>query len=360
MLTPLPQPLSVSDSASRADARLREVLALHLDPRDGSAYWLDRQSAMNFDIRREIRSVADLQHIGPMAPAALARRPLLDFVPRALHTDRNDWILAQTGGATGCPVWTVYAPREFEEAFVAPFTAAAAHVGFPRGGLWLYAGPSGPHIIARAARRLARTCDAPEPFSVDFDPRWARKMPAGSFGAQRYLQHVVDQALAVIESQEVTVLFTTPPLLTALAPHMTPPQRDRIRGIHYGGTHLSAAALRDFQTRWFTQAVHLSGYGNTLFGCCLELDVSPGRVPAYFPHGDRLILTPAPGAAPNAARVPLCFSRLDATMLLLNVEERDTAEFVQPPVGAPRGFNVAGARDVGPDTGTQLPAAGLY
>lgn len=360
MLTVPSQPCSADNSTDRVDARLREILALHLDPRDGSAYWLDRQPALNFDIRREIRSVSDLYRLGPMAPAALAQRPLLDFIPRALHAHRNDWILAQTGGATGRPVWTVYSAQEFEAAFVAPFAAAAAHVGFPRGGLWLYAGPSGPHIIARAARRLARTCGAPEPFSVDFDPRWARKMPAGSFGAQRYLQHVVDQAFAIIASQEISVLFTTPPLLAALAPRMTPAQRERIRGIHYGGTHLSAAALSDFQTRWFPQAVHLSGYGNTLFGCCLELDIAPGRVPAYFPYGDRLILTAAPGAAADAARVPLCFSRLDATMLLLNVEERDSAELVPPPAGAPAGFNIAGARDVGPDAGTQLPAVGLY
>lgn len=359
MLTATERESLASAAADSARDRLRRILALHFDARDGSAYWLERQAALDFDVRSEIQAIADLERLGTMAPATLAERPLLDFVPRSLHESRKDWILAQTGGATGSPVWTAYSPAEFESAFVTPFVMAAAHVGFPRGGVWLYAGPSGPHIMGRAAQRLARACGSPQPFSVDFDPRWARKLPAGSFGERRYVQHVVDQAQAIVDTQDVEVLFTTPPLLRALAASMTAAQRDRVRGVHYGGTQLHAAALTEFQVKWFPRAVHLSGYGNTLFGCCLELDVSPGRVPTYFPHGDRLLFH-ASGRTPDSSRRPLSFSRLDETMLLIHVVERDAAELVPPPENAPDGFQLPGVRNVRPVEDSSARAVGLY
>ncbi|MBI5865640.1 MAG: hypothetical protein HZB38_14255 [Planctomycetes bacterium] len=359
----LSTPTIAAEPGSAADAanvRLRAALAMHLHPRDGSAYWLERQAVAGFDIRSEIRTIDDLLRLGTTSPAELTTRPLLDFVPRCLHQSRNDWIIAQTGGTTGNPMWTAYSQDEFQAAFVAPFVAAAEHVRFPRGGAWLYAGPSGPHIIGRAARRLAKACDSPEPFSVDFDPRWARKMPAGSFGAERYVRHVVEQAMAVIESQYIEVLFTTPPLLIALAEAMTDTQRDRIRGVHYGGTHLTVAALKDLQTRWFPNAVHLSGYGNTLFGCCLELDASAGRTPTYFPHGDRLVFGIATEPVQGSPRAQLCFSRLDDTVLLINVAERDAGVLAAPPPDAPAGFHLPGVSDVGPIERPDQPARGLY
>lgn len=351
---------ATSQSSSDAVARrLRRVLALHLDPRDGSRYWLDRQATLRFDIRDEIRRLEDLPRLGTMTPGELGERPLLDFVPRALHSRCTGWIRAQTGGAAGNPVWTRYSPDEFHEAFVDPFVVAAAHVGFPTNGTWLYAGPSGPHVIGRAARRLALATGAGEPFSVDFDPRWARKLPEGSFARERYVQHVVEQALAVVAAQPIDTIFTTPPLLAALAPRMSDSQRRRVRGVHYGGTQLSAGALAEFESTWFPDAVHLSGYGNTLFGCCLELDVSAGRVPSYYPHGDRLVFEGV-GDERGAGARAIAFSRLDESMLLIRVAERDAAELVAPPTGAPAGFHLAGVRNVGPIAGAESAAAGLY
>lgn len=340
--------------------RLRHVLSLHLDPQGGSRYWRDRQAALDFDIRNEVREVAQLPRLGTMQPGDLVARPLFDLVPRSLHGLRADWIIAQTGGATGNPVWTAYSQTEFRAAFIEPFLVAAAHVGFPRGCDWLYAGPSGPHVIARAAACLAKEFGNGEPYMVDFDPRWARKLPDGSFGQQRYVQHVVDQVLSILAIQPVNVLFTTPPLLSALAPCMTEPQRLGIRGVHYGGTHLDPAALAEFQKRWFPNAVHLSGYGNTLFGCCLELDVSVGRVPRYFPHGNRLLFAATGTTGHENSRCPIQFSRLDESVLLINMFERDSAEMVEPPSNAPEGFHQSGLRNVGPTLGTDRPAVGLY
>lgn len=352
-----------ADAGRSLTARLRHVLHAHFDPIAGTPYWLDRQKSLGIDVRDRVRTVDDLALLGAMSPHALAGRSILDFVPRRLHDTRTEWIIAQTGGATGMPAWTAYGPAEFREAFVTPFARAAEHVGFPRGEAWLYAGPSGPHIIGRAAADIARETGSPPPFCVDFDPRWARKLGEGSFAQRRYLEHIVEQSLDVISTQDIGVMFTTPRVLTNLAPRMSEKQRRRVRGVHYGGMRLDPAELETLQTTWLPGAVHLAGYGNTLFGCCLELDASPGRVPTYFPFGDRLLLSvvDGPGAANHESRRGrVCFTRLDETMLLVNFIERDEAGLTASPSGAPTGFHHAGLRDVGPAADAPSVAAGIY
>ncbi|MCP6726024.1 hypothetical protein NL526_28610, partial [Klebsiella pneumoniae] len=86
-----------------------------------------------------------------------------------------------------------YRSDELLEAFVDPFVSAARALGFPTSEQWLFIGPSGPHIIGKVVKHLAGRFESAEPFSVDFDPRWAKKLPRGSFAAHRYLAHVVEQ-----------------------------------------------------------------------------------------------------------------------------------------------------------------------
>lgn len=349
--------MNPATSDAEIDVRLRDVLAIHFDPKHGSPFWLRRAEALGFDPRSDIKCVADLARFGIMEPKELADHPLEDFLPRPLLDQTSELILAQTGGTLGQPVWTAYLESEFREAFVEPFVVAAAHVGFPMGKNWLYVGPSGPHIIARAADAIARSTGSMPAFSVDFDPRWAKKLSPGSFAAKRYLQHVVDQALAVLESQEITIIFSTPVVILAIAGTMERRLRDRIRGVHYGGVAIDSSEMGSLQTKAFPNAVHLSGYGNTLFGCCLELEVSVGRELTYFPHGNRILFgvidkdTEQPDR-PVYRRVgaegPLVFSRLDKTILLLNVLERDHVKLCEPPARSPAGFQHMGVESPSP------------
>ncbi len=333
------------------EVRLRDVLAIHFDPENGSPYWLDRASELGFDPRVEVKCVADLARLGTMDPTDIATRGLEEFLPRPLLDRKGELIVAQTGGTLGQPAWTAYLENEFREAFVDPFVVAAKHVEFPAGGTWLYVGPSGPHIIDRAADAIARSTGSMTPFSVDFDPRWARKLVTASFASKRYLQHIVDQALAILKSQAITILFSTPVVIRSLADSMPSEHRDRIRGVHYGGMAITSGEMKSVQREAFPNAVHLSGYGNTLFGCCLELGVAVGRELTYYPHGDRIlfgVLDEQAGGAgdPIYGRVgatgPLVFSRLDETVLLINVLERDCVRLCDPPTKAPAGFWLMG------------------
>jgi hypothetical protein len=344
--------------------RLRRVLGIHFDADHGTPFWLDRQRELGLDAREDIRVPEELALLGMMTPADLAGRPLLDFVPRRFHGELAAWILGQTGGTTGGGVWTIYRPDEFAEAFIAPFTQAAAHVGFPRGERWLYVGPSGPHIIGKVVRDLAASMASHDPFSVDFDARWAKKLPEGSFAMDRYLSHVVDQAMGIVRSQEIGVIFTTPPVLASLASAMSPGQRQRVRGIHYGGMEVTPQTLAQMQLDHFPDAVHLSGYGNTLFGCCLELDVPLGRTPEYFPFGTRLLLEVVDEQGrtpPQGESGAVCFTRLDESCLIVRMKERDAATLVPTPPAAPDGYLLPGVR--GPHSPRSLApqqTKGLY
>lgn len=332
-------------STSQSDW-LREVLSVHFDPNWGTPFWLERLGALDVNPTAPDICIEDLPRFGPMPMAALARRPVEDFVPRRFHPVLHRFVNAETGGTTGPPKRTVFRDDEFHAAFVTPFVAAASAMGFPHRCHWLYIGPSGPHIVGKGARACASALQAMDPFSVDFDPRWFRKLPPDSVSRERYLAHVLRQALDILETQAIGVLFSTPPVLEALAEQLNPDTRGRIRGVHTGGI---AAAPR-FWTRvsaWFPNAAVLGGYGNTLAGVCPQVAWEPGALPVYFAHGKRLHFRLIDIGANGRGTV--VFSRLDESMFLPNVIERDEASFAPlPALPGLEGFSQFGLSDPRP------------
>ncbi|MEN6426845.1 MAG: hypothetical protein ABFE13_15905 [Phycisphaerales bacterium] len=352
-------------------ARLERILRIHFDANHGTPYWLEKQRELGIDAVERIRSIEDLAVLGPMDELALAERPIEDFIPQALR-GHNDYLLAETAGTLGRPKTAVHRADEFEAAFVTPFIKAARRAGFPEGGHWLFIGPTGPHIIGRAARRCARALGAADAFTVDFDPRWAKKLPAGSLAAQRYLMHIQDQALAVLEVQKIKVLFVTPAVLDSLTDRIDQATRAAVRGVHLGGM----AASAEFMARtaeMFPSAVVLSGYGNTLFGVVPQLGYSHETGFDYFPHGDRLVVRLIPlgedGDEPDVTalvehgrRGRVMAHRLDEMQFLPNLLERDSAVRIPPrPDAAAEGFLQDGLRDPQPIVSETIkPAIGLY
>jgi thienamycin biosynthesis protein ThnN len=328
--------------AGGEDGRLREVLGRHFHPEHGSAYWLRRQEELGWDVRDRVRTWDDLWLLGPTPLDDLRRHPVRAFIPRAWHGQLHRFVVGETAGTSGGPRLTAYRDDEFQAAFVAPFLRAARAAGFPHGEPWLWVGPSGPHIIGKVVRELARQTGSMDPFSVDFDPRWAKRLAGGSLARQRYLDHVTGQALDVLERELVGVLFITPPALAALARRMSDRQREAIRGVHYGGLSMSAETVNAFRAA-FPRAVHLAGYGNTLFGVVMEVADGPRQALDYFPLGDRVrfhVAGEGEGGGAGADWPPcllgrgrpgrVLFHRLDESCLLVGVRERDEAERVAP------------------------------
>jgi len=267
------------------DDRLRDLLELHFHPEWGSSYWLQRQEQLGWSVRDRVRTPDDLWLLGPMPLADLRRCPVRAFIPQAFHGQWPRFIVGETAGTSGEPCATAYRDDEFQAAFVAPFLRAVKATGFPRGEPWLWVGPSGPHIIGKVVRELARQTGSMDPFSVDFDPRWAKRLADGSTARQRYLEHVTTQALDVLRREEVGILFITPPALAALAARLSDSEREAIHGVHYGGMSLTPETVNDFRAA-FPRAVHLAGYGNTLFGVVMEVADGHRLAMDYFPLGD--------------------------------------------------------------------------
>ena len=373
-----PAPLSKAGTAKdwgdRWMSRIAHVLSIHFDPVGGSPYWLQRQEALGIDVRAEVRTVTDLVKFGPMDEDSLATRPVEDFIPRYLLSRRSEFIITETAGTLGRPKFGVHRRDEFKMAFVDPFVVAATRIGFPRGVNWLFVGPSGPHIIAKAASACAAALGSPDPFTLDLDPRWAKKLPPGTFGWRRYVEHVESQALTVLNSQKIGVLFSTPVVLESLGQRLPREKREAIRGLHLGGVSVSAAQHEAFATL-FPQAVILSGYGNSLFGMMPELAFSPDTGFDYYPLGMRQIARVIPGHdtgkppgerlaldVPFGHRGQVVMSRLDETQLIVNLMERDEAERLPPSShAAADGFIGDGLRDPRPIVNESLnPALGLY
>jgi hypothetical protein len=59
------------------------------------------------------------------------------------------------------------------------------------------------------------------------------------------------QALDIIETQEIDVLYTTPPVLDALALRMSAQKRMAIKGVHYGGISIGKDAYKRFKEETF-------------------------------------------------------------------------------------------------------------
>jgi hypothetical protein len=325
------------------DERLRALLALHFHPEHGSRYWLMRQEQLGWDVADRVRCAADLWLLGPTPTEDLRRFPLRDFIPRTLHGQWPRFILGETAGTSGHPCVTAYRDDEFQAAFITPFLRVAGATGFPHGEPWLWVGPSGPHIIGKVVRELARQTGSMDPFSVDFDPRWAKRLAEGSLAQRRYLDHVTSQALEILRREEVDVLFITPPALAALTEHLSDQQREAIHGIHYGGMSLAPDVVNGFRAA-YPNAVHLAGYGNTLFGVLMEVADDHRQAMDYFPLADRVLFHVVdwssktehagqewpPVCQPPGRPGRVLFHRLDESCLLVGVLERDQAERITP------------------------------
>ncbi|HNR31205.1 MAG TPA: hypothetical protein PKI11_09970 [Candidatus Hydrogenedentes bacterium] len=337
-------------------AHLSRIMDVHFDPRWGAPYWLERAPQLGFDPRRHVACLDDLDRFGPFPTDVLATRPIEDFIPRRFHDRLPEFITTETGGATGPPKRTAFRRDEFEAAFVAPFLEAAARARFPRNVHWLYIGPSGPHVIGKAARACAVAMGSVDPFMVDFDPRWARRLPDDSLARERYLEHVLAQAGAVLRSQRIAVIFATPPVLRALGERLPPELREAVTGIHLGGMATDPEFQRRLGEEWFPNAVALSGYGNSLAGMCPQLKCGSDAPPEYYPYGNRLVLRV--DVPEGATRGRVRFHRLDESAFLPNVVERDEAEPAVADAQTP-GFQREGVRDPRPARDANVKT-GLY
>lgn len=261
--------------------RLEDVIGAamqwHFDPKTGSPFWLERAKALPFDPRRDVKTRADLERF-PDVGEAWAGASLDELLPRGCIPPRDQegaWAFSvfETGGTTGQP------RRILEMSSRRRGVEWVSHVldghGFPgvEQGHWLHVGPTGPHIVGRSVGLLAQMRRA-FCYTVDFDPRWVKRSLREGRGedAQRYADHVIDQAVEVVRTQPVSVLFATPPVLEAICKRAEIHTlfAKKIRGILWAGTSVSAETLRLVEEEYFPDAKVVGLYGNTLMGIACQ------------------------------------------------------------------------------------------
>ncbi|MEQ8819634.1 MAG: SCP2 sterol-binding domain-containing protein [Sumerlaeia bacterium] len=306
----------------------RRVLALHLDPREGSPFWRWRAAERGLSAD-DFRTIEDLRAaFGPMDRAEMLRHTWRDFVPVSILETEGPFLLGETGGTTGPPVTLGWTAADFKSAFLDPLCQELGELGITGLRQWLFAGPTGPHIIGKAADAIARRTSGCDALKVDFDPRWHRRLLPGTTASTRHLEHLIEQTLGHFNRHPVDALFITPSILKVLLARLSASRFEQLRLVHLGGQSLTLAEWEVLRERLPADCQLINGFGNSLFGCLIEDRRDPLT---YGSFSDRWVVElrePGPGGfarAPEGARGRLVFHRFDESALLLNCDERDEA-----------------------------------
>ncbi|WP_254404761.1 phenazine biosynthesis protein [Streptomyces anulatus] len=312
-------------------------MAWHFGAETGSPFWLEKLDGLGFDPLSEVRGLADLTRF-PDVSAELRSVPAQDLIPRGL-SDRP-FRVYDSGGTTGSP------KRIVDSAYRSLVTGWARDRlianGVPAHGNWLHLGPGGPHVIGFDTARYAALGGGVF-YTVDLDPRWVKRLLSQGRGeeADAYIQHLLDQAETILESQPVAVLNTTPPLLEAICarPRLYELVRTQVSAIIWAGTSISRETLTQLGDVFFPAANVVGVYGNSLMGVAPQRPARSGDahpcVFEPFPETTRLHLVDEDGepvAYGERGRVRLHL--VSEEMFLPNVLERDTAIRVEPSDGA--------------------------
>lgn len=272
-----PTAAAVKHAAEELDRQVRSMVEWHFHPDTGTPFWLDRAKVLGFDPLKEVHTFADLAKFGLFEDEWLRGGPLQRWIPRGL-AGKAIYVF-ETGGTTGIPKSRI-AHEDFRIDYEM-FSDTLPDEYFPKGSNWLMLGPSGPRRLRLAVEHLCQhrggIC-----FCVDLDPRWVIKLIKKGWmdHLQAYKDHVIDQALTVLEGgHDIRCMFTTPKLLESFA--LALEKRGKtirsagITGVFSGGTEFTPQFTRFAVEELLDGAYMTPTYGNTLMGLAASKPVGP-------------------------------------------------------------------------------------
>ena len=257
---------------TKLDDHAVEMVRYHFSPQTGCPFWLNWAKEAGWDPGREVKCLADLRKFPHFKDEWLRDLPNEVWVPQPYLG--RPFNIFETGGTTGMPKqrigWEDY-KVDYSE-----FSETLSEEAFPRNAYWLMVGPTGPRRLRLAIEHLAnvRGCSC---YFVDLDPRWVKKLLASkqSDQAKAYMEHVVDQAITILQHRRVSALFTTPKLLEALAEKINLYDAG-IRGVFCGGTTMNPQYVRFLVEELLENKVgFVPTYGNTLMGLAAHRPLRP-------------------------------------------------------------------------------------
>jgi phenylacetate-coenzyme A ligase PaaK-like adenylate-forming protein len=321
-----------------ADAFLRAAMAWHFGADTGSAFWLRAAADLDFDPVTDVRTHADLRRF-PNLVDQLRSVPVEDLIPRGYGHPLPIPRIYESGGTTGAPKRTAQLPDWIEQVTrwqVEDFAAG----GFVPGRGLLCLMPSGPHGVGHFDREVAARLGATF-HAIDLDPRWVKKLAARQATAEvaAYVDHVVDQARFVLETQSVANMHATPPLLEALARDdaLVDLVNEKIRYILLSGAHVDLDTYDVLRTV-FPHAAIATVYGSTMILSQAATRMLDDGVAVFDPRSPYVVfwvIDPATGAqVPYGQRGQVVMNHVSKGMFIPNNLERDTAVRVQGPEGS--------------------------
>jgi phenylacetate-coenzyme A ligase PaaK-like adenylate-forming protein len=317
-----------------SDSYLRAAIAWHFGEDTGSPFWLRAAKTLGFDPRTDVHSFTDLRRF-PNLVDELRDVPVEYLIPRGYGCPPPVPRVFESGGTTGAPKRTAQLPDWVEQVTrwqIEDFTAG----GFVAGQGLLCLMPSGPHGVGYFDQAVADRLGSVF-YPIDLDPRWVKKLTAQGKSAEAYVDHVLDQARVIVESQRVGNLHTTPPLLEAIA-------RDNelvnlvnagIRYILLSGAHVDLDTL-DLLRDIFDATI------TTVFGSTMILSQAATRTAddgsfIFDPRGPYVVfwvVDPDTGVqVPYGERGQVVMNHVSKGMFIPNNLERDTAIRVPGPEG---------------------------
>lgn len=309
---------------------LRTAIAWHFGDDTGSPFWLRMANELDFDPLTAIRTFTDLRRF-PNLVDELRSAQAHDLIPRGYGSPATVPRIFESGGTSGAPKRTVQMPDWVEQVTewqVEDFTAG----GFAPGRGLLFLMPSGPHGVGHFSRVVAERLGSIF-YPIDLDPRWVKKLAARSAATEMsaYVDHILEQAGYILQTQEVGNLHTTPPLLEAIARNdvLTSLVNHQIRYVLLSGAHLDPDTL-DVLREVFPDTTFAMAFGSTMILSQARSRIAPDGESWIFdprtPYVVFWVVDPDTGDdVPYGARGQVVMNHISKGMFIPNNLERDTA-----------------------------------
>lgn len=325
------------DQVPEPEELIEAAMQWHFDPQTGSPFWLKRAETLDFDPRKDVHSFADLR-LFPNVINEMRYVRVEDLIPKGYGPHPDVVGVFESGGTTGSPKRVVLL-ADWMRRLMAHHMRQMDARHDPRDVNWLSLGPSGPHIFGEMVNWLARLRGGIR-FAVDMDPRWVKQcIRDGRIEeADRYAEHLIDQGATVLETQDIGVMMTTPPLLERMARRddLVSLINDRLQMIVWAGAHMDADTRDLFRNEIFPDVKLRGTYGSTMIlGTTSErpglTQDDPWIVDPFSPYISFSVVDPATGKeVPYGERGQVVMNHISKSTLLPHNLERDMATRIEP------------------------------
>lgn len=311
------------------DAYLRAAIAWHFGAETGSPFWLRAAKTLDFDPLTDVETFHDLRKF-PNLVNELRHVSVAELIPRGYGSPAPIPLIFESGGTTGAPKRTAQLPDWVEQVTrwqVEDFETG----GFVRGGGLVCLMPSGPHGVAYFSRAVAARLGSAF-HGIDLDPRWVKKLTVRGAASEvsMYVDHVLEQASYILQTQNVANLHTTPPLFDAIARDdaLVDLVNDKIRYVLLSGAHVDPDTI-DLLRDIFPRSVIAMAFGSTMIlSQAMTRPTAEGDF-VFHPRSPYVVfwvVDPETGEpVPHGARGQVIMNHVSKGMFIPNNLERDSA-----------------------------------